>query len=71
MKILTDFGHLNLARNISNIRHACTLREISKGAEFTWVKTMETSVYKWEPMELKDSKFWLLDLTGIGNNNNI
>jgi hypothetical protein len=50
---LTVFGHLNLIKNIYNITLACTLREISKGAEFTWVKTMETSLYKWEPMELK------------------
>jgi hypothetical protein len=47
---LRGFGHLNLVRIIYNIRHDCTLRGISKGAEFTWLKTMETTLYKWEPM---------------------
>ena len=32
--------------------------------EFTRVMTQETMLHKWEPMELKDSKFWFLGLLG-------
>jgi len=49
---------LNLARKIYNIRHACTLREISKTREGVHTDDdNETTVHKWEPIELKHSKF--------------
>ena len=48
---------LNLAGKICNIRHACTLKEISKTREGVHTgDDNETALRKWEPMELK-SKF--------------
>jgi len=41
LKSSAGFGHPNLVRTIYNISYACTLREISKRVEFTWVRTME------------------------------
>jgi len=50
---------LNLARKIYNIRHACALREISKTREgFHTDDENETALHKWEPTELKYSKFF-------------
>ena len=58
-------GILNLAGKIYNVRHAWTLKEISKTHE--WVHTSDnigTTLHKWKPMGLTGSKFWLLDPLG-------
>jgi len=50
---------LNLAKRIYNIWHACTVREIIKTREgFHMGDGNETTLHKWEPMELKYSNFW-------------
>ena len=49
---------LNLARKIYNIKQFCTLKEISKTREgFHTGDCNETTLHKWEPMDLKYSKF--------------
>jgi len=49
---------LNLAGKIYNIKHACTLKEISKTREGVHTSDEnETTLLKWEPMEFKYSKF--------------
>jgi len=51
---------LNLARKIYNIRQAWTLKENSKTCERVHTDDdNETTLHKWEPMELKYSKFLL------------
>ena len=53
---------VNLAGKIYNIRHAWTLKEISKKHEGG--DDNEPALHKWKPMGLTYSKFWLLDLLG-------
>jgi len=48
---------LNLAKKIYNIRYACTLRETSKTREGVHTGDDNETLHKWEPMELKYSKF--------------
>jgi len=61
----TAFGHLKSCWEGHHISHTCTLREtVGWVKEFTWVMTLGTTLHKWEPMEVKYSKFGLLDLLG-------
>jgi len=58
---------VNLAGKIYNIRHAWTLKEISKTREGGHMgDDNETMLHKLKPMGLTYSKFWLLDLLGSG-----
>ena len=54
---------VNLAGEIYNIRHAWTLKKISKTREGVHTgEDNEPALHKWKPMGLTYSKFWLLDL---------
>jgi len=56
---------LNLPGKISNVRHARTLKEISKTCEGVRAGDDNgTKLHKWKPTGLTYSKFWLLDLLG-------
>ena len=71
LKKKTDFVNidsfwdiLNLAAKIYNVRHAWTLKEISKTREGVHTGDDNGTLHEWKLMGLTYSKFWLFDLLG-------